>query len=94
MIVRNTTKSVNSSRLVDELQMKILKIRPPTLAFLIIFMVSLLSCRPIVAIGWPELVILVVLIAFLLRPLLFRLYRFLDKVQKVSRAEEKKKERD
>ena len=50
-----------------------------------------LACRPIIAIGWPELIILVVLIAFLLGPLLFRLYRFLDKAQRVSRAEEKKK---
>jgi hypothetical protein len=51
-----------------------------------------LACRPIIAIGWPELIILVVLIAFLLGPLLFRLYRFLDKAQRVSRAEEKKKQ--
>jgi hypothetical protein len=50
-----------------------------------------LACRPIIAIGWPELIILVVLIAFLLGPLLFRLYRFLDKIQKASQAEEKKK---
>jgi hypothetical protein len=50
-----------------------------------------LACRPIIAIGWPELIILVVLIAFLLGPLLFRLYRILDKVQRVRRAEENKK---
>ena len=52
---------------------------------------TLLSCRPIVAIGWPELIILVVLVAVLLGPLLFRLYRFLDKIQRISQAEEKKK---
>jgi hypothetical protein len=63
----------------------------PKLAGLIVLLISLLSCRPIVAIGWPELIILVVLVAVLLGPLLFKLYRFLDKVQKVSRAEEKKK---
>jgi len=50
-----------------------------------------LACRPIVAIGWPELIVLVVLIAFLLGPLLFRLYRFLDKVQRYNQAEGKKK---
>jgi hypothetical protein len=49
------------------------------------------ACRPIFAIGWPELTILVVLIAILLGPLLFRLYRFLDKLQKAGRDEEKKK---
>jgi type II secretory pathway pseudopilin PulG len=50
-----------------------------------------LSCEPVIAIGWPELVILFVIIVILLGPLMFRLYRFLDKVQKASKAEEKKK---
>lgn len=49
------------------------------------------ACRPVIAIGWPEFIILVVLIAILLGPLLFRLYRYLDKIQKASRAGEKKK---
>lgn len=52
---------------------------------------AIISCRPVFAIGWPELLILFVLVAVLLGPLMFRLYRFLDKVRKVSRAEEKKK---
>ena len=52
---------------------------------------SFLACRPIIAIGWPELIILVILVGVLLGPLLFRLYRFLDKVRKVSQTEEKKK---
>ena len=51
----------------------------------------LLSCRPIIAIGWPELIILVLLIGVLLGPLMFRLYRFLDKINKINQAEEKKK---
>jgi hypothetical protein len=63
----------------------------PKLAGLTVMLVSLLSCRPILAIGWPELIILVVIIAVLLGPLLFRLYRFLDKIQKASQAEESKK---
>lgn len=58
------------------------------------FGIPALACRPIIAIGWPELIILIVLIAVLLGPLFFRLYRFLDKVQKISRAEEKKKKKD
>jgi len=49
------------------------------------------ACRPVIAIGWPEFLILVVLIAFLLGPTLFKLYRFLDRVRKVGQAEEKKK---
>ncbi len=52
---------------------------------------SFLACRPIIAIGWPELLLLVILVGVLLGPLMFRLYRFLDKVRKVSQAEEKKK---
>ena len=54
---------------------------------------ALIACRPVIAIGWPELVILVVIIALLLGPLMFRLYRFLDKVRKVSQAEEKNKQK-
>ena len=49
------------------------------------------ACRPIVAIGWPELILLVVLVVVLLGPLMFRLYRFLDQIQKASQAETKKK---
>ena len=52
---------------------------------------SFLACRPIIAIGWPELIILVILVGILLGPLMFRLYRFLDKVRKVSQDEEKTK---
>ena len=61
------------------------------LAGLTVLLLSLFACRPIIAIGWPELIILVILVGILLGPLLFRLYRFLDKVRKVSQAEEKKK---
>jgi hypothetical protein len=71
--------------------MKSLKFHSPKFAGLIVLVLSVLSCRPIIAIGWPELIILVVLVAVLLGPLLFRLYRFLDKIQKASRAEENQK---
>jgi len=63
----------------------------PVLISIIILLGSLLACRPIIAIGWPELIILVILIGVLLGPLMFRLYRFLDKVRKVSQSEKKKK---
>jgi hypothetical protein len=58
---------------------------------LIVLLLSQLSCRPVIAVGWPELIILVVIIAILLGPLMFRLYRFLDKVRKVDQTEKKKK---
>ena len=53
--------------------------------------VKIPACRPVIAIGWPEILILVILIAFLLGPTLFKLYRFLDRVRRVGQAEEKKK---
>lgn len=39
------------------------------------FVLGLLACRPVFAIGWGELVILFVVIAFLLGPILLKLAR-------------------
>ena len=52
---------------------------------------AVFACRPVIAIGWPELIILTILIAILMGPLMFKLYRFLEKIRRVSKAEEKKK---
>ncbi len=71
--------------------MKSLKFRLPEYAGLIALLLNLLACRPMIAIGWPELIILVILIAILLGPLMFKIYRLLDKIQKASRNEKKKK---
>jgi hypothetical protein len=62
----------------------------PKIAGLIALLLVLLSCEPIIAIGWPELIILAILFAVLLGPLMFRIYRFIDKVQRASKTEEKK----
>jgi hypothetical protein len=62
----------------------------PKFAGLIALLLSLLSCEPVIAIGWPELLILIILIVALLGPLMFRMYRFLDKVQKAMKDEKKK----
>jgi hypothetical protein len=64
----------------------------PKFAGLVALLLGLLACEPVIAIGWPELLILLVLIAVLLGPLMFRIYRFLDKVQKAARSEEKRKQ--
>ncbi len=56
-----------------------------------ILLLSLLACRPVFAIGWTELLILIVLIIFLLGPVLLRVYRAFDKVRKASIAEDEKK---
>lgn len=65
--------------------------RYPILVAILALCLALLSCRPIIAIGWPELIVLILLIAILMGPLMFRLYKFLDKAQKASKAEGKKK---
>lgn len=56
-----------------------------------ILALALLSCRPVIAIGWPEFLILVVVIAFLFWPLIARIYRIVEKMKKASEDEEKKK---
>ncbi len=50
---------------------------------------SLLACRPVFAIGWTELIILLVIIVFLLGPFLLKVYRTFDKLRKASKDEEK-----
>jgi hypothetical protein len=61
------------------------------LASSIILLLSLISCRPVFAIGWTELLILLVLIVILLGPVLFRLFRTLNKIKKTDEVEKKKK---
>ncbi|GAB4503780.1 MAG: hypothetical protein Fur0043_07720 [Anaerolineales bacterium] len=54
-------------------------------------LVLALACRPVIAIGWEELIVLVVLIAFLLGPLLWRLYRFLARLQRFKESDRRDK---
>jgi hypothetical protein len=51
----------------------------------------LLACRPVIAIGWEELVALAVVIALLLGPVLWRLYRFLARLRHFEEMDRKKK---
>ena len=52
---------------------------------------TMLSCRPVFAIGWTELLILVIIIAFLMGPFLLRVYRAYDRLRKTDKAVGKKK---
>ncbi len=52
---------------------------------------SLLACRPVFAIGWTELIILMIIIVFLLGPYLLRVYRTFDKIRRADNSEENKK---
>jgi hypothetical protein len=54
-----------------------------------ILVLSLLACRPVFAIGWEELVILFVLIAFLFGPILFRLARSWQAYQESKNKKQK-----
>jgi hypothetical protein len=45
-------------------------------------LLSLLACRPVIAIGWGELFIIFLLVAFLLGPFLLKVGRALDAYQK------------
>ena len=55
---------------------------------LLLLILSSSACRPVFAIGWTELVILVIIIAFLLGPYLLKLYRTYDKIKKAGKGEE------
>lgn len=59
-----------------------------------IFVLALgfLACRPVIAIGWVELLILIVIIIFLFGPYLLRIYRTYETLQKEDKSEEIKKE--
>ena len=63
--------------------------RSPILAGAAGLLFGLLACCPIFVIGWGELAILILLIAFLLGPILFRFFRTWNAYQ-----ESQKKKRD
>lgn len=48
------------------------------------------ACRPVIAIGWGEMVLLILVIILLLGPLLLRLYRLLSRLQEIDRNKGKK----
>jgi hypothetical protein len=53
---------------------------------LIVLLLSTLACRPVIAIGWEEFLLLFVLIAFLLGP---SLYRFMQRIENFRRRKKK-----
>ena len=56
-----------------------------------VLLMTQLSCRPVVAIGWQELAILLVIAALVVGPLLFRLYRLLARFQEFRDTEGEKR---
>lgn len=57
---------------------------------LVALLLSVLACRPIFAIGWTELLILIVIIAVLLGPVLLRVYRMFEKIRDAEDDAKKK----
>ncbi|HBG73836.1 MAG: hypothetical protein A2X25_01000 [Chloroflexi bacterium GWB2_49_20] len=57
-----------------------------------VFGISLLACRPVLAIGWEEIVLLLALLGFLFGPPLFRLYRRLQKFKSGPHLKKKRNE--
>jgi len=51
-----------------------------------VLMLSALACKPIFAVGWKEILFVMVLAAFLLGP---PLYRFLRKLEKFHKPKDK-----
>lgn len=45
----------------------------------IVLLLSALACRPVVAIGWTELAIILLILIVLFAPFLFRLFRFFSR---------------
>jgi len=72
------------------LQKFLMKKRYSVLLGITALWMAVFACRPVIAIGWPELIILILLIAILMGPLMFRLYRAIDKFQKASKTVRKK----
>jgi hypothetical protein len=52
--------------------------------------VSTISCRPVMTVGWQEILILAVIIALLFGPILFRLYRRWDEFRQWKSQDKKK----
>jgi hypothetical protein len=50
--------------------------------------IAVLACRPVIAIGWEEFLLLFVFVAFLLGP---PLYRFIRRIQNLMRGDQKDK---
>ena len=50
--------------------------------------ISSIACQPVIAIGYQELVIIILLTVIILGPLLFRIYRVLEKIRNERKTRE------
>jgi Co/Zn/Cd efflux system component len=59
------------------------------LAIITILLLTTLACRPVFTVGWWEMGILFVLAIFLVGPLLFKIYRFIERFREAANASDK-----
>jgi len=59
------------------------------LAGLSLLLLSLLACEPVIAIGWRELFIVFILMAFLFGPPVYRFIRKIENLIKQNKQKEK-----
>jgi Co/Zn/Cd efflux system component len=52
-------------------------------------LITTLACRPVFTVGWWEMGILFVLAIFLVGPLLFKLYRFIERFREAANVSDK-----
>ncbi len=65
-------------------------IRLPVRAGAMGVLLGLLACRPVIAIGWGELLILFLLLAFLLGPILMKFMRAWNATREPGKKEREK----
>ncbi|MBN1667115.1 MAG: hypothetical protein JW862_08495 [Anaerolineales bacterium] len=68
--------------------------RLPLKLALPILLATNLACRPVLTVGWQEILILVIVVAILLGPALFRLYRRMAEFQDWKTNRQKKNDPD
>ncbi len=49
--------------------------RSPIIAFILVLSLVSLACRPVFVVGWQEIILVLLLAAFLVGPLVYRLLR-------------------
>lgn len=54
----------------------------------VVVLLSSLACRPVIAIGWGELLIIAAVLLLVLFPLIFRVIRFLRNTRDIEDREE------
>lgn len=57
-------------------------------------LLSLLACRPVLAIGWEEIVLLLLLVGIMFGPSLARLYRFWQRMKDATKEEHPRDEKE